>query len=103
MQLMILLVAEIFRRGKKCRGGELYRTPEQAAIYAANGRGIAKSLHQVKCAIDLNLFDEQGNYLETTEAHKEFGDYWESLHPNCRWGGRYRDGNHYELLDRPRT
>ena len=41
-------------------------------------------------------------------AHKPFGEFWESLHPDCRWGGNWdkdnnpfefgeNDGNHYSL------
>ena len=101
MELLPLLLIEIKSRGYKVRGGELYRTPEQALIYAKQGRGIAASLHQVKCAIDLNLFKD-GAYLSATEDHRPFGEFWESLHPHCRWGGRYNDGNHYEFLEAPR-
>ena len=105
MKLVPRLIDEIYAKGYECTGGELYRTPEQALIYAQNGRGIAQSLHQVKAAIDLNLFKD-GVFLQDTESHLPFGEFWESLHPNCRWGGRYKtrpDGNHYELLDRPRS
>lgn len=101
-KLAPLLMMEIHSRGFEYTFGEAYRTPEQALIYAKQGRGIARSLHQIKCAIDLNLFKD-GVYLETTEAHRQFGEFWESLHPNCRWGGRYNDGNHYEFLEKPRT
>jgi len=101
MELLPLLLIEATRLGYKMRGGELYRTPEQALLYAKQGRGIAKSLHQVKCAIDINLF-ASGVWLQKTEDHKELGEFWESLHPNCRWGGRYNDGNHYEFLENPR-
>ena len=57
------------------------------------------SFHYKKLAIDLNLFF-QGEYLRKTIDHKEFGEYWESLHPDNTWGGRFKnvkggDGNHY--------
>jgi hypothetical protein len=25
------------------------------------------------------------------------GEFWEGLHPLCRWGGRFNDGNHYSI------
>ncbi len=55
------------------------------------------SLHYRRLAIDLNLFKD-GEWLKKTEDHKELGTYWESLDPKCRWGGRFQDGNHYELV-----
>lgn len=78
--------------------GEAYRTPEQAEIYAKNGKGITDSKHCKRLAIDINLFDKDGNFLESTESHEPFGKYWESLHPSNRWGGHFKhqDGNHYE-------
>jgi hypothetical protein len=39
---------------------------------------------------------EKPEWLTKTEDHKKLGEKWESLHPNCRWGGRWQDGNHYE-------
>ena len=64
--------------------------------YAKTGHS-AKSFHYKRLAIDLNLFNEDGVYLETTDAHQPLGEYWESLDPLCTWGGRFKrpDGNHY--------
>jgi len=59
--------------------------------------GLKNSLHKDCCAIDLDLYDKDGEYITDGEAHRPIGAYWESLHPQCRWGGRFRDGNHYEL------
>ena len=58
--------------------------------------GRHDSLHKEKLAIDLHLFKD-GKYLSSTEAHQELGEYWESLAPDCSWGGRFNDGNHYSL------
>lgn len=87
--------------------GETYRSPVEARrlynLYKSGKgpRATLNSLHIKKLAIDLNLFKD-GNYLRTTEAHKMFGEWWERQHPNCNWGGRYGDGNHYEFLEHPR-
>lgn len=54
------------------------------------------SLHYEGLAIDIDLF-LGGKYLTDTADHLEFGRYWESLHPDCRWGGGFWDGNHYSI------
>jgi hypothetical protein len=64
-------------------------------VFAREGHSAA-SMHYVKLAIDINLFKD-GEYLTETEDHAEAGKFWESLHPLCRWGGRFSDGNHYSL------
>lgn len=61
----------------------------------AHDRHKKGSFHYKRLAIDINLF-LNGHYLKNTKAHKELGEYWESLHPRNRWGGRWEDGNHYE-------
>ncbi len=93
-----LLITHIFSTGYKVTFGECLRTPEQAELYAKQGKGIKDSLHCQKLAIDLNLFDLKGNYLTKTEDYKFVGEYWESLDPKNRWGGRFTraDGNHVE-------
>ena len=76
--------------------GETYRSPETAQRYADMGVGIANSLHCKRLAIDLNLFRD-GDWLTKTKDHEPLGVYWEGLHPLARWGGRFRDGNHYSF------
>jgi hypothetical protein len=55
--------------------------------------------HFKRLAQDLNVFDSAGKLLTHTEDHRSFGEFWESLHPSCRWGGRFAkaDGNHYSI------
>lgn len=55
-----------------------------------------KSLHELGLAQDIDLY-LQGQYIRTTEGHARFGEVWESMHPLCRWGGRFGDGNHYSF------
>jgi hypothetical protein len=81
--------------GYACTLGEAHRPSETALLYAKKKIGIKDSLHTIRLAIDLNLF-YNGEYLTKTEDHEKFGEYWESLHPDNVWGGRYNDGNHYE-------
>lgn len=82
--------------------GEVERSEAAAAWNAANGKGITRSLHRLRLAVDLHLFrDKDGDgdmdYLTDTESHRSLGEWWETLHPLCRWGGRWGDGNHYSL------
>jgi hypothetical protein len=57
---------------------------------------MKNSLHFDGLAMDIDLFKD-GWYLENTEDHRQFGEWWEALHPDCRWGGRFEDGNHYSI------
>lgn len=91
-----LLIERAYQQGYELTFGEAWRTPEQAAHNAATGKGIRSSLHIERLAIDFNLF-RGGKFLDRTEDHKPLGEYWESLAPDCRWGGRFGDGNHYSL------
>jgi hypothetical protein len=77
--------------------GEAYRTKEQAEWYAERGIGIKDSNHTKRLAIDLNLFKD-GVYQTDSASYAALGRYWESLDPACRWGGRFRDGNHLEYV-----
>lgn len=96
--LFVEMVADLIKfaysNGFELTFGECYRTPEQAALNAKTGKGIAKSLHCERLAIDLNLFKD-GRYLTTSEDHRPLGEFWESI--GGAWGGRFSDGNHYSL------
>jgi hypothetical protein len=98
--MFVLLVARLIQHasanGYELTFGETYRSPEEAARLAALGKGIAASLHTQRLAIDLNLF-LNGVYLTSTESHRPLGEWWEQQHELCRWGGRFKDGNHYSI------
>lgn len=99
-QLFTKLIAQLIlwadEKGLRLTFGEAYRTPEQAALNAKSGKGIANSLHTQRLAVDLNLF-KNGVYQTDSAAYKELGIYWESL--GGAWGGRFSrpDGNHFSL------
>ena len=59
---------------------------------------MAGSLHFEGLAIDIDLCDKDGNYLSSTEDHRQFGEYWKDLHTLCAWGGDFKDGNHYSIM-----
>ena len=86
-RLIATLILEAYDRGYEMTLGNTI-TPT----------GFKGSQHPKKLAMDLNLFID-GKYQRSTKAHEPLGIFWEGLHPLCRWGGRFSqgDGNHYEL------
>lgn len=95
-QDIALLILYIYRNNYSCTFGEAFRTLQQAMWYEQAGKGIKESLHCKRLAVDLNLFSPDGDYLSDTESHRVFGEFWESLDPKNKWGGRFSDGNHYQ-------
>lgn len=97
-QLVARLISRACDEGFEVTLGEAYRPQETAELYARQGRGIAKSLHTQRLAIDLNLFKD-GKYLSSSESHRPLGEWWRLQHRACRWGGSFSrpDGNHYEV------
>ena len=97
MKLLPRLLDKIYESGYECSGGDMWSKSE----YKAHKEN---SNHYIRLAIDINLFKD-GVYLTDSLAHKPFGEFWESLHELCRWGGRvnpktgksYGDGNHYSF------
>lgn len=99
LPLFAKLVEWAYANGYELTAGEMYRTPEQAAMNAAAGTGITHSLHILRLAVDLNLFKD-GVYLKDSEYYRPLGDYWKTLDPACAWGGDFttlKDGNHFSL------
>lgn len=88
----------IYQNGYEVVGGDWHRTQAQAAINASTGAGILHSLHLLSLACDLSLFIE-GVYQTETPAYTPLGEKWESMHPLCRWGGRFSkpDGGHFSI------
>jgi hypothetical protein len=74
-----------------------------------DGGHMKNSLHSQRLAIDLNLFvkDEEGKWTWVTNGSDEawftLGLYWEHLHDNARWGGRFKDANHFSFADGGRS
>lgn len=96
--LFTVMIAKLIfwadEHGYRLTFGEAYRTPEQAALNAKNGKGIKNSLHTQRLAVDFNLF-KNGVWLTKSTDHQPLGEYWESI--GGTWGGRFNDGNHYSL------
>lgn len=86
------------QRGWQVTFGDAYRSP--AVTY-----GHAKSCHRFRLAVDFNLFIH-GIYQErSSPEYQVLGDFWESLDPRARWGGRGKlhpnglgnDPNHFSF------
>lgn len=107
-RLVGVLIEYAYQEGYELTFGYTFRSKAEAAAFASEGKGITNSLHELKLAVDFNLF-KNGKFLTLSEDHKPLGVFWESLHPLCRWGGRFTklmpdgsilpkpDGNHYSL------
>jgi hypothetical protein len=88
------LIDKAFALGYEVTLGDAYRDPRlfgQPGEF--KGYGTKSSKHKLRLAIDLNLFKD-GKYLQETTDHKVLGEWWESQ--GGIWGGRFKDGNHYE-------
>jgi hypothetical protein len=62
---------------------------------AANG--IRASLHTDRLAIDLQLYDRAGAWLQDAYAYQLLGDYWKGLGVDHRYGGDFGDTPHYSI------
>jgi len=85
------LIIFAYDRGYELTFGDAY----------AKGGHVKNSFHYKRLAIDLNLF-KNGVYLTKTKDHDELGTHWETLDPDCTWGGRFNDGNHYSFTEHNR-
>lgn len=104
-RLLPRLIDKAYELGYELTMGDGYRDPRLFGMLGEQGividgkriaYGSKNSGHKIRLAVDLNLFRD-GKYLAASEDHKPLGEFWESLHAECRWGGRYNDGNHYEI------
>ena len=89
------LIDQAFAMGYEVTLGDAYRDPRvHGALGEKRSYSSSMSLHKQRLAIDLNLFRD-GRYLSSTESHRPLGEWWEAQ--GGSWGGRFNDGNHYEL------
>ena len=101
-RLLPQLLTRIHDAGYECALGEGYvgLSGADAHVHLRTGG------HYKKIAQDVDLFRFNRDtliweYVTDSEGHRPFGEFWETLHPLCRWGGRFTppDGNHYSLED----
>ncbi len=88
------MVCDLIRHGTHCgyefTFGDAYRDPR--VMY-----GHQRSLHQMRLAVDLNVFRD-GEYLTDGKMFEDLGEFWEQL--GGSWGERFGDGNHFSLAHR---
>ena len=94
-RMVARLIDQAFAMGYEVTLGDAYRDPRvHGALGEKRSYSSSMSLHKQRLAIDLNLFRD-GRYLSSTESHRPLGEWWEAQ--GGSWGGRFDDGNHYEL------
>ena len=88
-KLLTKWLTYLHAKGYEITIGEVWRSPETQEIYVAQGKSQTRnSFHLNKLAFDFNLF-VNGNYTAYGEDYRKLGEYWESLDPGCKWGGRF--------------
>lgn len=103
--LFVFCLGELFRfaasRSYELTLGEAYiENPRKTRDGSLVEDGVHKpnSLHYSRLAIDLNLF--VGSEFISDGDHpawRDLGSFWEALSPMCRWGGKFRDANHFSM------
>jgi hypothetical protein len=96
-RLVPRLIDKVHELGFECTLGDAYRDPRVfGPLGQRRGYGHPNSGHKSRLALDLNLFKD-GVFLTDTEDHCPLGEWWKTQHPLARWGGDFRDGNHYSV------
>jgi hypothetical protein len=91
------LIERAYEMGYEVTLGDAYRDPRvHGEMGEKHSYSHPSSAHKVRLAIDLNLFKD-GRFLTETDDHRPLGEWWEQQHELARWGGRFRDGNHYSF------
>lgn len=90
-QLTGLVINWAFSHGYELVCKELERPQMIQDFYFKTGKSKTKtSYHTKRLALDVELW-ENGVRLTETPQYGLLGQYWESLHPDCVWGGRFGD------------
>jgi hypothetical protein len=81
------LIDKFYELGYTLSLGDAYR--DERCNY-----GHQNSLHKIRLAIDLNVFKGSSIYpIKNGVEFKEVGEFWESLHTDNRWGGRFGESS----------
>ena len=93
------LIAYAYSRGYGFTFGDAYRDERvHGGFGARSSYAAANSVHKVRLAVDLNLFVD-GEYITDGEhpAYQELGALWKTLDDEARWGGDFKDANHFSF------
>ena len=92
------LLTYAFKTNQPVILAEAYRTKEQAAIYAAQGKGIKNSAHCKKLAVDLFRVKD-GSVTWNRDDYYDLAQYWKTLDPDARAGLDFsnRDAVHFSF------
>ena len=93
--LISFLIQHAYRNNMELTFGEAYRDPRIALLNAEAGKGIKKSLHCSRLAVDLNLFIKD-KYVTDKLSYRRLGEYWKSFSVpgiECAWGGDFKSIN----------
>ena len=93
------LINYAYARGIECTFGDTYRDARVHGDFGCKkSYSASKSTHKLRLAVDLNLF-VNGEYIQdgANEAYTILGEFWEQVHPDARWGGRFDDANHFSF------
>jgi hypothetical protein len=91
------LIRWAYVEGFELTFGDAYRDARvHGEIGVKKSYSHSKSVHKQRLAVDFNLF-KNGKYLTDSQDYQKLGEYWETLNPSARWGGRFNDGNHFSF------
>lgn len=79
--------------------GDAYRDPRlHGAIGTKRGYSASNSCHKLRLAVDFNLFID-GKYISDggCAEYKMLGEAWEAMHALAKWGGHFKDANHFSF------
>ena len=79
--------------------GDAFRDPRPFGEFGeAKSYAHRNSVHKLRLAVDLNLFVE-GAYITDGMhvAYQDLGAFWKTLDDAARWGGDFRDANHFSF------
>lgn len=101
-KLLSKFISDLNLRGYEVTLGEAWRPESVASLYAKENKGIEKSNHINRLAIDLNIFFGK-EWLITKEDLQIPGRVWKSYSNElveCCWGGDFKevDAQHFSIL-----
>ena len=101
-RLLAQFIQDLYKRGYEVTLGEAWRPEAVAELYEREGKGISKSNHCQRLAIDLNIFYGKAWLLDKEDLQIP-GTIWKSYSNSlieCCWGGDFAevDAQHFSIL-----